>query len=70
MINVTVSGSHKVVQDDINQRIYSEEWKCSECREWTDSESVIWALDSGELSVASGKPWCEACAPEQPEEQS
>lgn len=60
---------HKVVTDDWNPRIYSEEYRCTTCKGWYDHEIILWIDQDNLLNTETGQPYCEACAPEQPEEE-
>ena len=40
-------NNHKIIQDDVNGRIYKEEYKCHTCGCWLDEEEIIWAKDDG-----------------------
>lgn len=57
----------RTIQDDLNPRIYSREFKCAECKEWIDEDEVVW-IDpiTKKASVEKGNAYCVSCAP--PEE--
>ena len=65
MLKITGTDNHRIVEDDFNPRIYSEEWTCTTCKEWFDAENILWLADDNTLSTIYGKPYCEACCPEQ-----
>lgn len=46
--------------DELNQRVYLKEIKCSICGEWFEYEEIIWVP-----KWSDGKPYCVACAPEE-----
>lgn len=66
-IYIEESNEHKVVCDDLNGRIYGEEWKCNTCKEWVDADDVVWCLPNGELNTINGNAYCVGCCPEQPD---
>ena len=38
---------------------------CHKCADDFDEDTILWLDESGRLTM-SGKPYCEGCAPEQP----
>jgi len=59
--------NHRIIQDDLNGRIYFEEWKCHTCGNWINEQEVIWAKENGELNVIEGNPYCDECLPNEEE---
>lgn len=64
-IQVKTNGRQKITTDDMNPRIYHEEWKCKGCDCWIDVDEVIWATADGKLNTREGDPYCDACLPEE-----
>lgn len=44
-------------------------YKCAKCGTMLHEEIVIWALPDGTLNTDTGEPYCDACLPEQPDEE-
>jgi len=61
---ISEDDRHKLTFDDMNERCQFEEWRCTECDEWTDDDDVVWATEDGELDTDKGKPYCCSCVPE------
>jgi hypothetical protein len=43
------------------------EFRCDGCSVTLEADEVLWATPNGVLTVSAGVPWCEGCAPEQPD---
>lgn len=60
MIKVTENGFVRKVQDDMNPRIFREEFKCANCGDWVDQDEVVWVPD-----WETGQPYHVECAGDQ-----
>ena len=65
MIEIIINPqeNHRIIQDNLNGRIYNEEYKCHDCGNWINEQEVIWALENGELNTEKGNPYCDECLP-------
>lgn len=64
-IQTEKTDCYKITYDDMNPRIYHEEWKCKGCGSWLDDEDVVWATEDGKLTTDKGDAYCDSCLPEE-----
>jgi hypothetical protein len=62
-IELNKEGNKRTTYDDLNARIYKEEYKCNGCAIWLDEQEVIWADKEGNLDTINGLAWCDSCLP-------
>lgn len=43
------------------------EYKCHKCGIQLHEDLILWARPDGTLSTDDGLPWCEGCAPSEPD---
>lgn len=67
-IQIDERKNYRQIFDDMNPRIYQEQWKCANCGKWIDAEEVVWIdPETGDATTSEmGKPFHVDCAPEQP----
>jgi hypothetical protein len=66
-IIINPQENHRIIQDNINGRIYNEEFKCHACGTWINEQEAIWAKENGELNTTEGNPYCDECLPSEEE---
>jgi hypothetical protein len=64
MIEITYNKKRTIrtIADDLNPRIYYQEFSCKGCGIWINEDGVIWADEKGNLTM-HGNPYCDNCLP-------
>ena len=66
-LRVEESGNVRTLSDDMNPRIYSQEYRCKGCGLWVAEDETVW-IDKYTGNASTGdnsEPWHVDCAPEQ-----